>query len=146
MDQDGTSHRVERVQAELGIRLPTDYAKFIDRHGQAVTAGVTIYGYSQEMTDPEAVPCVIGATKRLRPIHGLRRDELVLAQENGSLYVLDCANGAVLEVDCLEHRHVVARSFDLWVAGLEQWKGIARGWTSRKDCGSHGRAPGDDHD
>ncbi|WP_028572175.1 SMI1/KNR4 family protein [Desulfonatronum lacustre] len=123
MDSFGKAARVARVQAELGVRVPPDYAEFLVRYGHAETGGLTIYGYSQDMADAEAVPCVIGATKRLRPIHGLRRDELVLAQNNGSLIVLDCASGMVLEVDCLERRRIVARCFDLWMVGLKQGEG-----------------------
>lgn len=123
MESIGKAARVERVQAELGLRVPPDYAEFLVRYGHAEIEGLPIYGYSQDMADVEAVPSVIGATRRLRPIHGLRSEELVLAQTNGSLIVLDCADGMVLEVDCLERRWIVARSFDLWVIGLKQEEG-----------------------
>ncbi len=58
----GISERVARVQAELGVRVPTDYADFLDRHGHVETAGLTIYGYSQDMVDAGALPSIIGAT------------------------------------------------------------------------------------
>lgn len=109
--------RVHRVQFEMGLRLPPDYARFLIDHGHAELNGIRIFGYCERMSDVEALPCVIGATRRLGPLYGLAGHELVLAQENGALFVLDCQSGKVLEVDWLGGR-IVAESFGQWLCGL----------------------------
>ena len=104
-----SSSRVARVMSELGCRLPEQYADFLASHGHAEIGELTVFGCTEEMTDINALPCVIGATRRLGPLYGLGRHELVLAKENGALFGLDCENGNVFEVDWVGRR-VVAES------------------------------------
>jgi hypothetical protein len=110
--------RATRVQLELGVRLPDQYAEFLSSRGHAVINELTVFGCSEEMSDINALPCVIGATRRLGSLFGLARHELVLAQENGILFVLDCERGLVSEVDWLGSRSVVGDSFGQWLMGV----------------------------
>lgn len=110
--------RITRVQAELGVRLPADYAWFLAERGHAELNGVRVFGYCEHMPDVNALPCVIGATRRLGPLYGLTPHELVLAQNGIALFVLDCMTGKMLEVDWLSVR-IIAKSFAHWLKGLE---------------------------
>ena len=59
-----SSSRVARVMSELGCRLPEQYADFLASHGHAEIGELTVFGCTEEMTDINALPCVIGATRR----------------------------------------------------------------------------------
>jgi hypothetical protein len=115
--------RVTRVQVELGVRLPADYARFLAECGHVEVNGVCVFGYCEHMPDVNALPCVIGATKRLGPLYGLARHELVLAQDSGTLFVLDCLTGKMLETGLLGRR-IAARSFTHWLNGLDADNGL----------------------
>ena len=112
-----TNMRVVFVEKRLNIKLPKQYAKFLEEFGDFEGDGFEIYGYSEEYLEPDKIPCVIGATKLYRDDYKLSADELVIAHSGYEDYVftLDSVSGHVYEINMRGDKKKVADDFDTWL-------------------------------
>ncbi|MCF8076517.1 MAG: SMI1/KNR4 family protein [Desulfotignum sp.] len=108
-------NRSNLVEKALGVVLPEDYALFLEQYGFMTIDGMEIFGYSEQVKDIDEIPCVIGATRRYRPLYGLKDDQIVLAVTDFEevLIVLDTSSGAVLETGFTGQKRI-ADSFAQW--------------------------------
>lgn len=110
--------RVEFVEKELKIKLPSDYAKFINEVGYSMN-NIEIYGYVEGM-EIDKIPCVIGATKLYKEDQiNIGDKEVVIAFDDfeNSPIILN-ENGEVYCVD-FDERKLLAMSFSEWKKGVE---------------------------
>jgi hypothetical protein len=104
------------VDKSLSIKIPDQYALFLDKHGDYEAPGIEVYGLTDDTIDIEKMPCVIGATKirrredklplRFLVIHhtGLEDEFICLDTENGKIYAMSRVFG----------NRKIADSFDEW--------------------------------
>jgi hypothetical protein len=114
------------VEQNLGVKLPSDYAGFLNEKGMMVIDGLEIFGYSECIQDIEKIPCVIGATRLYRPLYHLEDHFIVLGASGYEeiLYILDIRTGKVYEAG-FDRRHQIADSFDQWIQTLEGEKPVS---------------------
>jgi hypothetical protein len=114
------------VEQNLGVKLPSDYADFLNEYGIVEIDGLEIFGYCDCIQDIEKIPCVIGATRLYRPLYDLE-DHLIVLGATGYeeiLFVLDTQNGKVYETG-FDWRHQIADSFDQWLQSLKGEKPVS---------------------
>jgi hypothetical protein len=70
--------RKEIVERELGVKVPDQYAAFLEKHGIFNAFGIEVYGISDDLSTYDGIPCVIGATKMYRRDDALPHRFLVL--------------------------------------------------------------------
>ena len=93
--------RAQMVEEALGVTLPSDYIAFLDEYGCYEDDGEEVYGYDEEIVDPNKIPCVIGATKILRRTHpelpetfislyhtGMENEQVVMDTSKGHVYMI----------------------------------------------------------
>jgi hypothetical protein len=108
--------RKEIVEQELGVKVPDQYAAYLERYGIFHTFGIEVYGISDDLSTYEGVPCVIGATKMYRQDEDLPHRFLVL-QHTGiedEFICLDTQDEKVYSMSWDLGNHKVADSFDEW--------------------------------
>lgn len=112
--------RTHYVERRLGVKLPQDYAAFIERHGIHSVNGVEVYGYDERVVDPEKIPCVIGATHLYGRDYRLEEGILVISHTGVEdiIVLLDTSTGSIFEAGA-DTRTKVASSFNEWIAELE---------------------------
>lgn len=109
----------EIIEKELGVTLPSDYVTFLEDYGVYDEDGIEIYGYDDDIIDPDQLPCVIGATKLLwqdypqyrgtfLSLHfsGAENEQVVLNTVTGDVYMLTD-----------EGTEKIADSFEEWFKG-----------------------------
>ncbi|MGB6063686.1 MAG: SMI1/KNR4 family protein [Desulfomonilaceae bacterium] len=109
------SSRKEIVERELHIRVPDQYAVFLEKYGIYHAPGVEVYGMSDSLLDYDGIPCVIGATKNCRN-EGLPHRFLVL-EETGledEVICLNTIDGKVYSISRSFGNRKIADSFDEW--------------------------------
>lgn len=91
------SMRVKTVESALGIKVPADYARFLDKYGIYQEDGEEVYGLDDSITDTDQIPCVIGATKMWRINDGLDHKFLLVAHSGyeDEVICLNNEDGAV---------------------------------------------------
>ncbi len=111
----------------LGVRLPEDYAGFMESHGKRLSEDpIHVEGWLQGLGSPDFV---IGTTSAFRSqISNFRMENVVIgyvgiktiivdrvAEEIDEYLVLDTRDGSVLAVDSLGAANRIAGSFEEWV-------------------------------
>ncbi len=108
--------RKEIVEQELGVRVPEQYAAFLEKYGIFHAFGIEVYGISDDLLTYDGVPCVIGATKNYRRDHDLPHRFLVLENVgvDGIITCLDTEDEKVYSISYVYGDEKLADSFDEW--------------------------------
>jgi hypothetical protein len=136
------SSRREIVEKELDVKIPEDYAVFLEKYGIYRAEGVEVYGMSDDLEHFGGPPCVIGATQTYRRQDGLPHRFLMLHSTgfDGEIMCLDTENGKVYSAKPGHPIHPTADSFDEWFDGYilnppreirEQREWLAGYWKQR---------------
>jgi len=112
--------RIIRIEQALGVRLPQDYARFVIKRGVCQVGDIEVYAWDERIQNEDAIPCVIGATRRLRQEGTLQPGDIVIAHTGYEDFVLalDTQDGGVYELGRLGRRRI-AESFELWLRSVE---------------------------
>ncbi|MBI4965233.1 MAG: SMI1/KNR4 family protein [Desulfomonile tiedjei] len=108
--------RKEIIEEELGVKVPEQYAVFLDKYGIFYAPGIEIYGISDTLLGYDGLPCVIGATQIYRRTEGLPHRFLVI-QHTGledEMICLDTEDEKVYSLSRAYGKDKVADSFDEW--------------------------------
>jgi hypothetical protein len=70
--------RAKIVQAALGVKVPKQYEKFLNRYGIYRTFGIEVFGIDDDLLSYEGVPLIIGATKKTRKLQPCSHLPLVM--------------------------------------------------------------------
>lgn len=108
--------RKEIVERELGVRVPEQYAAFLEKYGIFEAIGIEVYGISDDLLNYEGIPCVIGATKNLRRRENLPHRFLALFYSGyeDEVMCLDTEDENVYSVSRVFGTRKFADSFDEW--------------------------------
>ncbi len=108
--------RREIVERELGVTVPEQYAAFLEKYGIFHAPGIEVYGISDNLSDYDGIPCVIGATRNSRLREGLPHRFLVLEDigVDGVMTCLDTGDGKIYSISYVFGNHKIADSFDDW--------------------------------
>jgi hypothetical protein len=108
--------RQEIVEQELGVKIPAQYAAFLEKYGIYDPPGVEVYGITDNLLHYDGIPCVIGATKIFRRDEGLPHRFLVIHHTGveDELICLDTENEKVYSISRDFGNHKIADSFDEW--------------------------------
>jgi hypothetical protein len=108
--------RKQVVERELGVKVPKQYATYLEEYGIYEAPGVEVYGMSDDLLRFDGPPCVIGATQARR-----RRDNLphrfIALQHTGledETICLDTEDGTVHSRSRDFGNHKIAESFNEW--------------------------------
>jgi len=106
------------VEQELGLKIPAQYAAFLDKYGiyHDPVHGVEIYGIDDTLSNYDGVPCVIGATKNYRRDDGLPHRFIVI-QFTGfedEIVCIDTENERIYAFSRDFDNRKIADSFDEW--------------------------------
>lgn len=80
----------EFISKSLNCDLPSDYSEFVDNNGYGDIDNIEIYGYSPQTKDINKIPCIIGATNIYRNKNIINDNEILLANDDGTLYGYNC--------------------------------------------------------
>jgi hypothetical protein len=110
------SSRREVVEQELGVKLPAQYAAFLEKYGIYDPPGVEVYGISDNLLRYDGIPCVIGATNIYRRTENLPHRFLVIHHTGveDEMICLDTENEKVYSISCVFGNRKIANSFDEW--------------------------------
>ncbi len=110
------SSRKEIVEQELGVRVPEQYAAFLEKYGIFHAMGNEVYGISDTLSTYDGIPCVIGATKMSREDDDLPHRFLVLEHlgVDGVMTCLDTEDEKVYSISYVYGDQKIADSFDEW--------------------------------
>lgn len=120
--------RREIVEYELGVRLPDQYARYLEEYGIYDVGGDEVYGIHEELLGYDGIPCVIGGTRLWREIHGYA-EHFIMLQATGfesEVILLDTQSGEVFLCG-FWGMHKIADCFDEWfekeiLARHREWK------------------------
>jgi hypothetical protein len=98
------------------VRVPDQYADFLDNYGIYHAPGIEVFGMSNRLSDYDGMPCVIGATKIRRTRHFLAHRYLVLyyTGTEDEFVCLDTEDERVYSVSWVFGNRKIADSFDEW--------------------------------
>ena len=115
-----SQNRVRIVEEALGVKLPAEYAEFVQTRGIDEAGGIEIYGYDERVQDVDRIPCVIGATRLYQSGYDLVPSEIVVAHTfyEDEIVVLDTASGVVFSLSH-EGRKKIAASFGDWMESFQ---------------------------
>lgn len=106
------------VARELKIKLPEDYANFLNTTGYLCFSnlGIEVYGYKPEF-DIQKIPCVIAATNLNKSNYHLNSSEIVISHTGFEelITILDCNTGKIYEVGFNGLKNEIADSFKTWL-------------------------------
>jgi hypothetical protein len=108
--------RKKIVEEVLGVKVPEQYAVFLDKYGIFHAIGIEIYGISDDLLGFDGLPCVIGATQISRRTEGLPHRFLVI-QHTGledEMICIDTQDEKVYSISRIFGKHKIADSFDEW--------------------------------
>jgi hypothetical protein len=110
------SSRKEIVEKELQVRLPEQYATFLEKHGIYDPPGVEVYGINDKLLHYDGIPCVIGATRKRRRTDNLPHRFLVIHHTGieDEIICLDTENERVYSFSRHFGNRKIADSFDEW--------------------------------
>jgi len=108
--------RKEIVERELGVKVPEQYAIFLDKYGIFEATGIEVYGISDSLLRYDGIPCVIGATAMYRRDENLPHRFLVLCTtgDEDEIMCLDTEDEKVYSVNWVLGTRKCADSFDEW--------------------------------
>ena len=104
------------VETALGVKLPTEYEVFLETYGDYQDRGIEVYGLTDDTVDVEKMPCVIGATKIYRRLHGFPH-RFILIHHTGiedETIGLDTEDEKVYSISRVFGDRKIADSFDEW--------------------------------
>ena len=106
--------RKEIVERMLGVKVPVQYAAFLEKYGIYNAPGVEVYGISDDLLGYDGIPCVIGATQNRRRADGLPHQFLVVHHTGveDETICLDTENEKIYSVSRDFGNHKIADSFD----------------------------------
>jgi len=108
--------RKDIVEKELRVKIPPDYAAFLEKYGIYSAHGEEVYGINESLLRYDGSPCVIGATNIHRRNEGLPHHFLVI-QHTGiedETICLNTKNGKVYALSWVFGNRKIADSFDEW--------------------------------
>jgi len=110
------SSRKELVEKELQVRVPEQYAAFLEKYGIYDPPGVEVYGINDNLLHYDGIPCVIGATKKRRKTDNLLHRFLVIHHTGveDEIICLDTENEKVYSISSVFGNRKIADSFDEW--------------------------------
>jgi hypothetical protein len=110
------SSRKHLVEEALGVKVPEQYAVFLEQYGIYQRFGCEVYGVSDILTGYDGIPCVIGATELYRKHEGLPHRFLVIHEtgDEDETICLDTEDGTVHSISRWYGNKKVADSFDEW--------------------------------
>ncbi len=110
------SIRREIVERELKVKIPKQYALFLEKYGIYHAPGVEVYGISDKLLHYDGIPCVIGATKNCRNREDLPHRFLVVEHTGleDEMICLDTENEKVYSISRVFGNSKIADSFDEW--------------------------------
>jgi len=108
--------RKDIVERALGVKLPAQYAAFLEAMGDYTDFGIEVYGLTDDTIDVEKMPCVIGATKIYRRDNRLPHRLLVIHYTGieDEFVSLDTEDEKVYAFSRFFGDRKVADSFDEW--------------------------------
>jgi hypothetical protein len=110
------SSRKKIVERELKVKLPKQYALFLEKYGIYHAPGVEVYGISDKLMHYDGLPCVIGATKNCRKREGLPHRFLVIHHTGieDEMICLDTEDEKVYSISWVFGNRKIADSFEEW--------------------------------
>lgn len=113
--------RTQIIENALGVKLPSDYALWLESEGYYDGEYYEVFGYLESFENVEDYPCVIGTTKRYRDHPLLTSDDLMIHFDEflNTLVVINCQDGCVYNVD-FSYREKIAENFSAWFAKLKE--------------------------
>lgn len=108
--------RRDVVERELGVKVPKQYAVFLEKYGIYHAPGIEVYGISDSLLNYDGIPCVIGATRNARMREGLPYRFLVIEHTGieDETICLDTKDGKVYSISWVFGNRKIADSFDEW--------------------------------
>jgi hypothetical protein len=108
--------RKEIVEQQLGVKVPEQYAAFLEKYGIYNAPGVEVYGISDNLLGYHGMPCVIGATELSRKHDDLPHRFLVVHHTDieDETICLDTESEEVYSISYVFGTHKIAESFDEW--------------------------------
>jgi hypothetical protein len=108
--------RTEIVEKALGVKIPEQYAAFLEKYGIYDPPGIEVYGMRETLLRYDGIPCVIGATEIYRRTEDLPHRYLVIQTTGfeGEIICLDTEDGTVHSIGRYLGNHKVADCFDEW--------------------------------
>jgi SMI1-KNR4 cell-wall len=108
--------RREIVERELEVKIPRQYAVFLEKHGIYHAPGIEVYGISDSLLHYDGIPCVIGATRNARMREGIPHSFLVIEHTGieDETICLDTKDGKVYSTSRVFGNRKIADSFDEW--------------------------------
>jgi hypothetical protein len=108
--------RAQIVQEALGIRVPQQYERFLNKYGIYEAPGIEVFGISDNLINYDGIPCVIGATKLYRKEYGYPHRLLVLHYTGfeDEFICLDTENEKIYSMSRYTGNRKIADSFDEW--------------------------------
>jgi hypothetical protein len=106
--------RAQIVEAALGVKVPKQYERFLNRYGIYRAFGIEVFGIDDSLLTCEGIPCVIGATKIYRKEYNYPHRFLVLHYTGfeDEFICLDAENEKIYALsECFGNRKI-ADSFD----------------------------------
>ena len=107
--------RREIVEKELGVRVPEQYARFLEKYGIYHATGIEVYGISDRLLSYDGSPCVIGVTQSWRR-SGLPH-RFIVVEDIGVedlIVCLDTEDEKVYQISRVYGDCKIADSFDEW--------------------------------
>ena len=108
--------KAQIVEAALGVKVPKQYERFLNKYGIYRTFGIDVFGIDDDLLSYEGIPCVIGATKIYRKEYNYPHRLLVL-QYTGfedEFVCLDTENEKIYIMSRYTGNRKIADSFDEW--------------------------------
>lgn len=111
-----TPSRKEIIETELGVKVPEQYAAFLEKYGIYDPPGIEVYGICDSLLRYDGIPCVIGATAMYRRDENLPHRFLVLCTTGyeDEIMCLDTEDEKVYSISWVFGNHKRADSFDEW--------------------------------
>jgi hypothetical protein len=108
--------RKQIVERELGVKVPKQYADFLDTYGIYDPPGIEVYGMRETLIGYDGIPCVIGATQNRRRRENLPHRFLVIHHTGieDETICLDTEDGTVHSRSRDFGNHKIADSFNEW--------------------------------
>jgi hypothetical protein len=110
------SSRKEIVEKELRVKVPAQYAAFLEKYGIYEHGSCEVYGINENLLRYDGIPCVIGATQNRRRSMKLPHRFLFIHHTGveDEIICLDTESGEVWAFSQDFGDRKIANSFDEW--------------------------------
>ena len=108
--------RTQIVADALGVNVPKQYERFLNKYGIYRTFGIEVFGIDDDLLSYEGIPCVIGATKKRRSVDNYPHRLVVLYYTGfeDEFICLDTENEKIYAMSRVFGNRKIADSFDEW--------------------------------